>query len=268
MRGQACPVRRPRWEDHGGESVRTRHPPFVVSCCDACWGDDGDESEVMYAAVAGHAEVDIDGGSNPAARNEQVRRFLFARTDSNDALEKVIRAASDAPDGCACVRWFDNSESSPHCKRLVAVMTSGGVAGEIVAATDVFRYLCTRYGRQRRHVEVHGTYVAAKKRAGTPGAGRRGSGVHLNVRRSMSGHGRLRHRLARCSRIRRLGRDSPGLRLRMETTRASLLWQAAAVTPEPEKECLVWVAASCRGTCIACVCDFHNRGYVDKCWSK
>ena len=171
---------------------------------------------------------------------------------------KKVALALHAPDGCACVRRFDNSEGSPHCKRLVAVMTSGGgVEGVIDATTDGFRCLCMREGRQRRHVEVHGTCVAAKKRAGTPEAGRRGDGVHLNVRHSMSGHGgRLRHRLAGCSRIKRLGRDSPGLRLRMETTRASLLWQAAAVRPEPEKECLVCVAGSPRGTCIACVYDF------------
>lgn len=119
------------------------------------------------------------------------------------------------------------------------------------------RCLCRRDEGQRRHVEGHETDVAARKRAGILRAGRRGDGAHLNVRRSMSEHGgRLRHRLARCSRIRRLGRDSPGLRLRMETTRASLLWQAAAVRPEPEKGCLVCVAGSPRGTCIACVYNF------------
>jgi hypothetical protein len=140
---------------------------------------------------------------------------------------------------------------------LVADVTSGGgVRGEIGVVTDVSRYLCMRDEGQRRHVEEHETDVAARKRAGTPEAGQRGNGVHLNVRRSMSGHGgRLRHRLARCSRIKRLGRDSPGLRLRMETTRASLLWQAAAVRPEPEKERLVRVAGASRGTCIACVFD-------------
>ena len=40
--------------------------------------------------------------------------------------------------------------------------------------------------------------------------------------------------LARCSRGRSLDRSSPELRIRMETTRANLLWQAAAVRPEPE----------------------------------
>lgn len=188
-----------------------------------------------------------------------MRRFLLlARMGSNVALKKGAPVADDALDGCACVRWFDNSENNPHRRRLVAGVTSGGgVRGEVDVATSVSRYLCMRGEGQRRHVEVHETDVAAKKRAGTPEAGRRGDGVHLNVRHSMSGHGgRLRHRLAGCSRIKRLGRDSPGLRLRMETTRASLLWQAAAVRPEPEKECLVCVAGSPRGTCIACVYDF------------
>lgn len=107
--------------------------------------------------------------------------------------------------------------------------TSGGVVRcEIDVRTDLSRRLCMRDEGQRRHIEVHEMDVAAKKRAGTLTAGRCGDGAHLSVRRSMSGHGRLRHRLARCSRIRRrLGRDSPGLRLRMETTRANLLWQAA-----------------------------------------
>lgn len=259
MRAQAYRARLRRWEVHGGELVRAAHPPSAVSCCDGCWEDGGDGLEVKYVVVAGLAEVDIDGGNNPAAQDEQVRRFLLlARTGSNVALRKVIPVADDAPDGCACVWRFDNSENNPHRRRMVVDVTSGGgVRGEIDVATDVSRCLCMRDEGQRRHVEVHETDVAAKKRAGTPGAGRRGDGVHLNVRRSMSGHGgRLRHRLARCSRIKRLGRDSPGLRLRMETTRASLLWQAAALRPEPEKQCLVCVVGLSRGTCIACVYNF------------
>jgi len=146
-------------------------------------------------------------------------------------------------------------ENSPHRTKMVADVTSGGgVKGEIDVATGVCRCLCMRDEGQRRHVEEHEIGVAARKRAGIPEAGRCGDGVHLNVRRSMSGHGGcLRYRLARCSRIWRLGRDSPGLRLCMEATRASLLWQAAAVRPEPEKDCLVCVAGLPRGTCIACV---------------
>ena len=187
-----------------------------------------------------------------------MRRFLLlARMDSNDALRKVVPVLDDAPDGCACVRRFGTPESSPHCRRSAADVTSGGgVRGEIDVATDVSRCLCMWDEGQRRHVEAHETDVTAKKYAGTLEVGRCGDGVHLSVRHSTSGHGRLRHRLARCSRIMRLGRDSPGLRLRMETTRASLLWQAAAVRPEPEKECLVCVAGSPRGTCIARVYDF------------
>ena len=234
-----------RWEVHGEEWGRAAHPPSVVSCCDECWEDGGDALEVKYAVVAGLVEVDIGGGSNPAAKDGQVRRFLLlARMGSNVALMKVVPAADDAPDGCACVRRFDNSENNPHRRKMVADVTSGGgVRGEIDVATGVSRCLCMRDEGHRRHGEEHETDVAAGKRAGIPKAGRCGDGVHLSVRRSMSGHGgRLRHRLARCSRIWRLGRDSPGLRLRMETTRASLLWQAAAVRPEPEKECLVSVA--------------------------
>lgn len=151
---------------------------------------------------------------------------------------------------------------------MAGVTSGGGARVEVDVATDVSRCLCMRDERQRRHVEEHETDVAARKRAGILNAGR-GDEVHLNVRRSMSGHDdRVRHRLARCSRIRRLGRDSPGLRLRMETTRASLLWQAAAVRPEPEKECLEFAAGLPRGTCIAYVYNFSKCCYVDKCWKQ
>lgn len=249
-----------RWEAHDEEWGRAGHPPSAVSCCGECSEDGGDALEVKYAAVAGRAEVDIGGGSNPAATDEQVRRFLLlARMDSNVAPRKATPVADDALGGCACVRRFDNLGNSPYRrKRVVDVTSGGGVGGEIDVATGVSRCLCTRDEGQRRHVEEHETNVAARKRAGIREAGRCGDGAHLNVRRSMSGQGgRLRHRLARCSRIWRLGRDSPGLRLRMETTRASLLWQAAAVRPEPEKECLVCVAGSPRGTCMACVYNFQ-----------
>lgn len=105
---------------------------------------------------------------------------------------------------------------------MAGVTCGDGVRCEIGVVTDVSRCLCMRDEGQHQHIEVHETDAAAKTRAGTLVAGRCGDGAHLNVRRSMSGHGgRLRHRLARCSRIMRLGRDSPGLRLRMETTRAS-----------------------------------------------
>jgi hypothetical protein len=58
-----------------------------------------------------------------------------------------------------------------------------------------------------------------------------------------------RSRLARRSRS--LDRDSsPALRICMETTRASLLWQAAAVRPEPERMPGLRCCADLR-TCIA-----------------
>ena len=59
--------------------------------------------------------------------------------------------------------------------------------------------------------------------------------------------------LARRSRGRSLDRSSPALRICMETTRASLLWQAAAVRPEPEK---TWFEIRFRlERCIARVWD-------------
>lgn len=255
---QAYPERQRRWAVHGERVGRQAHLPTAVFCFDECWEDDGDVLEVKYAA-AGHAGVDIGGGSNSAAQDEQVRRFLLlARMGSNVVLRKVVPDAEGALDGCVCAQRFGNSENSPHRRRMAAdVASGGGVRGEIDVVSDVFRCLCRRDEGQRWHVEEDGTGVAARKRAGILAAERRVDGAHLDVRRSMSGHGgRLRHRLARCSRTRRLGRDSPGLRLRMETTRANSLWQAAAVRPEPEKECLVCVAVSPRCICIACVCEF------------
>ena len=59
-----------RWEVHGGERERAAHPPSAVFCCYECWEDGDDVSEVKYAAVAGLAESNIDGGSNPAAQDE------------------------------------------------------------------------------------------------------------------------------------------------------------------------------------------------------
>jgi hypothetical protein len=104
------------------------------------------------------------------------------------------------------------------------------------AVTNVSRYLCTRDDGQRRHVGVFETDVAAGRSGGNPEAVRHGNGVHFDARRLTSECDVLpRHRLVRCSRGKGLDRDSPVLRIRMETTRARLLWQAAVVRPEPEK---------------------------------
>jgi hypothetical protein len=104
------------------------------------------------------------------------------------------------------------------------------------AVTNVSRYLCTRDDGQRRHVGVFEMGVAAGRSGGNPEAVRHGNGVHFDARRLTSECDVLpRHRLVRCSRGKGLDRDSPVLRIRMETTRARLLWQAAVVRPEPEK---------------------------------
>jgi hypothetical protein len=106
--------------------------------------------------------------------------------------------------------------------------------------SDVSRYLYTRDDGQRQHDGAFEMDVAAGRSGGNPEAVRRGNGVHFDARRLTSECDVLpRHRLVRCSRGKGLDRDSPVLRIRMETTRASLLWQAAVVRPEPENECLV-----------------------------
>lgn len=123
----------------------------------------------------------------------------------------------------------------------IVVTLGDGAKGGVDVVPDVTRYLSMSGGcaAQRRHVEGSETGVAAGRSGGSREACRYGDGVHFDVRRLTSGCDVLpRHRLVRCSRGKGLDRDSPVLRIRMETTRASLLWQAAAVRPEPEKECL------------------------------
>jgi hypothetical protein len=114
---------------------------------------------------------------------------------------------------------------------------SDGATGEVDVVTGETRYLCMRDGGQRQHDGLFETDVAAGRSGGNPEAVRHGDGVHFDARRLTSVCDVLpRHRLVRCSRGKGLDRDSPVLRIRMETTRASLLWQAAVVRPEPEKE--------------------------------
>jgi hypothetical protein len=115
-----------------------------------------------------------------------------------------------------------------------------GAKGGVDVMTGVSRCLYMRDDGQHQHVGAFETDVAAGRSGGIPEAVRHGYGVHSDVRRLTSECDVVpRHRLVRCSRGKGLDRDSPVLRIRMETTRASLLWQAAAVRPEPEKECLV-----------------------------
>lgn len=130
---------------------------------------------------------------------------------------------------------------SPRRRRIETDGTSrDGATGGVDVVTDESRCLCMRDDGQHQHVGAFENGVAADGSSGNPEAVRHGDGVHFDVRRLTSECDVLpRHRLVRCSRGKGLDRDSPVLRIRMETTRASLLWQAAAVRPEPEKECLV-----------------------------
>lgn len=61
------------------------------------------------------------------------------------------------------------------------------------------------------------------------------TGEHVESRRLRTESALLPGVLALGSRGRSLDRSSPALRICMETTRASLLWQAAAVRPSPEE---------------------------------
>lgn len=87
-------------------------------------------------------------------------------------------------------------------------------------------------GGRRQHLEAFDAVAAA-------GRGDTGEVSHselVGVRRLRSESLLLPDGLAAGSRGGNgLDRDSPALRICMETTRASLLWQAAAVRPEPER---------------------------------
>jgi hypothetical protein len=157
-------------------------------------------------------------------------------------LEALV--ASGLLDDCACaILTGAKLVGSPRCRRMETDETSSdGATSAIDVVPDVSRCLCMRDGGQRQHVGAFEKDVAAAGRSGggNPEAVRHGDGVHFDARRLTSECDVLpRHRLVRCSRGKGLDRDSPVLRIRMETTRASLLWQAAVVRPEPEKECLV-----------------------------
>ena len=181
---------------------------------------------------------------NSLSRDVLMRRSPIERTGSNAALVLEAPAVGvGRPDGCACVgQTGEKLVDSPLRRRKETDETwSDGVTGGVDVVTAVSRYLYMRDGDgQHQHVEAFEVGVAAGRSDGSPEAGCHGDGVHFDVRRLRWECVALpRHRLVHCTRGKGLDRDSPVLRLRMETTRASLLWQAAAVKPEPEKDCLV-----------------------------
>jgi hypothetical protein len=96
----------------------------------------------------------------------------------------------------------------------------------------------------RSQVEAFESGVAACRGGRREGSHDLGSHVFVPGLKSECAVLLLRSRLARHSKS--LERDSsPALRICMETTRASLLWQAAAVRPEPERmPSLRWCADS------------------------
>lgn len=124
-------------------------------------------------------------------------------------------------------------------RKGTGVTWRSGVGGDDATdgVVDVPRYLCIG-DDGCQHAEGSETGVAAAGDSSPWGACRRGDGGHVvNVRRLRSeSNGPRWCRRARHSRGKSLGKDSPVLRICMETTRASLLWQAAAVRPEPEKD--------------------------------
>src|SRR5689334_15725556 len=143
-------------------------------------------------------------------------------------LEALV-ASAGLLDDCACAGRFGvRLVGSPRRRMKETDGTwSDGAKDEVDVVMNVSRYLSMRGDGQHQHVGAFETGVAAGRSDGNPEAFRHGDGGHFDVRRLTSECDVLpRHRLVRCSRGKGLDRDSPVLRIRMETTRASLLWQA------------------------------------------
>lgn len=120
---------------------------------------------------------------------------------------------------------------------------------------DVVRNLYMGDG-DRFQVGAFESVVAAGKGGSQDGSHVEGVGEHVYVRRLKSEyHVLLPTRLAQRSCSSCLDRDDPpALRICMETTRASSLWQAAAVRPEPERMPSLKCCVDSR-SCIARVWD-------------
>lgn len=146
------------------------------------------------------------------------------------------RVADALPGDCAC-DWTTDAEADRSQRfrkeRVGMGETSSDGARVIDVKTDGTRYLCMWDG-QRQHVDEAFECAVAAGRGGNPNASHRDVGEHFVRRLRLVRDVLLPNRLVRC-RGSGLDRDSPALRIcSMETTRASLLWQAAAVRPEPE----------------------------------
>jgi hypothetical protein len=176
---------------------------------------------------------------NPGACDERLEHFRrLVRRDLAAGLGARLRVVvTGRPGDCACVQTDaaeGRSRTRPRRMREMD-LTSMDVArdGAVDVELSVSRYL-KKMGDGVRQDAAFDRGVAAG-RDGTGGGHSAVEGEHVeDVRRLKSECVLLLDCLAH-SRGSCLDGDSPALRICMETTRASLLWQAAAVRPEPER---------------------------------
>lgn len=163
------------------------------------------------------------------------------------------------PGDCACGGLMAaERDRTQRCRRRMGNVLTSRECETVLDVIEVcsygFRYLCMGDGN-RFQFEVFESPVAAG-RGGSQEGSHVGAGSHVCVRCLRSECDVLLPRSLLAHRSRSLrDRDlSPVLRICMETTRANLLWQAAAVRPEPERMPSLRCCADLR-SCIARVWD-------------
>lgn len=198
---------------------------------------------------------------------------MLGRTGPSTDLTKVSPAAVARPGECACEGWTaaERDRSRRDKQKLANVLTwreCGTVLDAVEVYLDECRYLCMEWGRRLHSVMFEWPAVAGK-RGSQEGSHVAVVGSHACVRclRLESDVRPLQIRLARRSRSFRDRDLSPVLRICMESTRANLLWQAAAVRPVPERMSSLRTLCglenpyrTCLGLLVFC--------YIDKCCSK
>jgi hypothetical protein len=203
-----------------------------------------------------------DGGSSLIVDGKRRRARMLDRMGLGIALERGYLIEDGRPGDCACGRMMDAEYGRSQCWKMridMGFQTSRDGVTSRRNATDggfeAVRCLYTGYD------EADEGRVAAAAAAAGRGGSQEGSHVdareHAHVRRLSLECDLLRNPQAR-SRGRCLDREYPPvLRICMETTRASSLWQTTAVRPKPEEiPSLRWCAdvRSCIARVWGCSC--------------
>lgn len=175
---------------------------------------------------------------DPAAEN---LRSCACATGAGDAGDAAGVAGAESR----------GSRSRRRCRRrmeIVLTLRDDGMGlGVVEVCSEGFRSLSMGDGDRFQFEAFESGPVAAGSHRGKEGShGEDGS--HVCVLRCLKSECDVLLPRNRLRSSRRLDRDlSPVLRICMETTRASLLWQAAAVRPEPERTPSLRSCADSRG---------------------